>query len=91
MNNHKGGECMAVEIIKKHLEGFTGDAWLVKKGDEYYVVSGTSAMFTGWEVLVFPSDENGKVTDWGDVCGGRGIDHQEAIPALRELVVGQPV
>ena len=73
-----------VEIIKKHIDGFTGDAWLVKKDNEYFVISGTSAMFSGWEVLVFRSDKEGKVSDWGEVCGGRGISHEEAISQLEE-------
>jgi len=75
---------MTVDIIRKDLENFTGEAWLVKKDDKYYVVSGASVMFTGWEVLVFPADENGKVSSWGDVCGGRGITHEEAIRQLDE-------
>lgn len=75
---------MKVKIIKKGLAGFTGDAWLVKRGDEYFVVSGTNAPFTGWEVLVFPADKNGKVVDWGEVAGGRGISHEDAIRELEE-------
>lgn len=76
---------MTVEIIKEHLGGFTGEAKLVKKGDKFYVVSGTNVMFSGWEVLVFPSNENGKVIDWGEVCGGRGISFDEAIRELDQL------
>lgn len=71
-----------VKIIKKGLEGFTGEAWLVKKGRKYFVVSGAHAMFTGWEVLVFPANEKGEVTSWGEVAGGRGITHAEAIAQL---------
>jgi len=74
-----------VEIVKKDLKGYTGEAWLVKKGKEYFVVSGTNAMFTGWEVLVFRATKTGKVIHWGDVCGGRGITHEEAIKELGKL------
>ena len=73
---------MSVEIIKKGLSGYTGDAWLVKKDDEYFVVSGTHAMFSGWEVLVFRANEDGEVTSWGGVCGGGGISHEQAIEQL---------
>lgn len=75
-----------IEIVDDNLPGFTGEAKLVKRKvsgkDRYFVVSGTSAAFTGWEVLVFPADETGKVTDWGEVCGGRGISMQSAIDIL---------
>ena len=74
-----------IEVIKKGLDGFNGDAWLVKRGDEYFIVSGTTAMFTGWEVLVFPADEKGAVTNWGEVAGGRGISHEDAIAELAGL------
>ena len=84
-----------VEIIKKNLSGFTGKAWLVKKNKkikfgetgetEYFVVSGTNAMFSGWEVLVFPATEEGDVLDWGEVCGGRGITHEDAMKELEAL------
>lgn len=74
-----------IMVVKKHLPNFTGDAWLVKKGTRYYVVSGTTAMFSDREVLVFGSDKNGKVKHWREVCGGRGISHEEAIKELEDL------
>lgn len=73
---------MAVTIIRKGLEDWKTDAWLVRKGRRYYVVSGVVVPFTGWEVLVFPANEDGQVTDWGEVAGGRGISHAEAIRQL---------
>jgi hypothetical protein len=76
---------MKVEIIKKNMEGFSGDAWLVKKGTDFFIVSGTHTLFTGWEVLVFKSDKNGKIKDWSDVTGGRGISHEKAIEMLEEM------
>jgi hypothetical protein len=79
---------MATEILRKHLENFLGDAWLVKNGDKYFVVSGVNAMFSGWEVLVFPADEHGEVTSWSEVAGGRGITHEEAIADLENTLVG---
>ena len=64
---------MKAKIINKKLEGFTGDAWLVAfprkvsveetLKTKYFVISGTFAMYSGWEVLVFPADKNGKVLD----------------------------
>jgi len=77
---------MTVNIIEKHLPGFKSDAWLVERDGLHFIVSGVTAFDTGrWEVLVFPSDSSGKVLNWGDVCGGRGITHSEAINRLDEI------
>ena len=78
---------MNVEVIQKDLPNFRGEAWLVKRGDDYFVVSGVSAMFTGWEVLVFPTNADGKVSEWLEVCGGRGISHNEAIEELESAEI----
>ncbi len=75
---------MTLEILDKNLPNFTGEAWHVKNGDKYYIVSGTVAMFSGWEVLIFPSDEKAEVVSWGDVGGGRGISFEEAIRQIEE-------
>lgn len=76
----------AVEIIKE-LDGFTGQACLVRKDDAYFVVSSTVAHYSGPETLIFPADANGKVTNWGDVGGGRGVSRAEAIAELEALDV----
>lgn len=70
-----------VETVRE-LDGFMGDAVLVKKGGEFFVVSSVDAMFSGFETLVFPADAEGKVTDWGEVAGGRGMNREEAIADL---------
>ena len=43
-------------------------------------------MYSGWEVLVFSANVEGQVTDWIEVCGGRGISHDEAIEQLEEMI-----
>ena len=73
-----------VEIITKTLPGFE-DAWFVKKEKDYFVVSGADALFTGWEVLVFPAKETGEVIDLVEICGGRGITHEDAIEELEAM------
>ena len=90
---------MQVNIRQKGLEGFRGDAWLVsfpkkitikdysdkvKLKTKYFVVSRTNTMFTGWETLVFSADKNGKVIDWGEIAGGKGMTHEDAIRDLEE-------
>jgi len=87
---------MTATFIKSMGAEFTGNARLYKldppmsikdwDGEEtgkteFVVVSGAYAMFSGNETLIFPSDENGKVTDWGDLPGSfRGaIDHEKAL------------
>jgi len=73
---------MKAKIINKKVQGFIGDAWLVKLNNKYFVVSGVDAVFSGWEVLVFKSDKYGVVNDFIEVAGGRGITHEEAIKEL---------
>lgn len=70
-----------VEIVKE-LTGFTGQACLVRKGEQYFVVSSTVAMFSSPETLVFPATADGDVTDWLEVAGGRGVSRSEAIAEL---------
>lgn len=97
---------MNVEVIEKNLAGFTGTAYLVKAekavvvkdwNDEetcqtqYFVVSGTYAMFSGWEVLVFPADKDGNVLDWSEVAGNRGVTHDDAISELTDWLDEQEV
>lgn len=73
-----------VNIIRKHLEGWVGDAWLVEREGEYFVVSGVHALLTGWEVLVFAADKDGEVACLHEVAGGKGITYEEAIAELAE-------
>ena len=72
-----------VEVIRE-LTGFRGAACLVRRGDEYFVVSSVDALPTGPETLVFPADADGNVTGWGEVAGGRGVSREEAIAELAE-------
>lgn len=70
-----------VEFVRE-LDGFTGRACLVRRGDDFFVVSSTVAMFSGFETLVFPANDAGEVTHWSEVAGGRGVSREEAIPEL---------
>lgn len=58
---------------------------LVKKGNDYFVISSVDAVFAGPETLVFPANKDGKITDWSEVVGGHGMSREEAIQALEEL------
>ena len=88
-----------MKILNRDLRGFTGTAWLVDLEREvsitdwnkkeicrtrFFVVSGTVAMYTGWEILVFPADGEGNILDWGEVAGGRGISYENAIEELEQ-------
>lgn len=47
---------------------------------EWVVVSAANVMFSGPEVLIFPADEEGVVTSWGEIGGYRGgLSHTVAI------------
>lgn len=50
----------------------------------FVVVSATSVIFSGPETYIFPSDEDGKVVDWGELDGSfRGeFDHERALRGL---------
>lgn len=76
----------------KDLTGFTGHASLYKlsepmDGDDtdevftHVVVSSTVAMFTGAETYIFPANEEGDVTDWGELRGSYrgGMLHETAL------------
>lgn len=77
-----------VEILDRNVNADTArcEQWLVKRGDDYFVVSGVDAPFSGWEVLAFPADKDGNVTDWCEVAGSRGnVTHEDIV---RELAQG---
>lgn len=48
------------------------DKAIVSNNDAYYVASFADVPNSGPEVLVFPSDKNGAIADYGEVDGGRG-------------------
>lgn len=48
------------------------DKAVLENENKYYVASFSDVPHTGPEVLVFPSDKNGAITDYGEVDGGRG-------------------
>lgn len=79
---------MAVETIRE-LGGWKGSAVLVKAGEDHYVVSSVTPIIGGPETLVFAADEQGEVTDWGEVAGGRGLSRSEAIADLEDSLASR--
>lgn len=72
---------MATKIRK--LSSFNGDAALYRLDDGTYVAVSAIDTYSGPETLVFPADEDGDVTDWGEIGGGRGyFDHERALATL---------
>lgn len=75
-----------VTEIRK-LAGWTGDARLLECQGEYYIASATVVPYSGPEVLVFPANSNGEVTDWSEIVGGRGtLNHEEFIVELVDWI-----
>lgn len=84
-------------FIKK-LDSFTGDAalYLLSEplvgydGDshDWVVVSATTVLEP--ETYIFPSDGDGKVTNWGELDGSYrgGLSHSEALEGAGYKVVG---
>lgn len=73
-------------LVKSGLNGFTGFASLYKlspplDGNDFVIVSATDAMFSGPETYLFPGNEQGEVTDWGELEGSfrGGLSHKEAL------------
>ena len=52
----------------------TMDQVLLQHRNAYFVASFADVPHSGPEVLVFPSDSEGKITDWIEVDGGRGYE-----------------
>lgn len=83
---------MKAKLIK-NIQGWAGDARVYQltpehEGYEYVVVSAVNAPFSGPETYIFPSNEIGEVSDWGELGGSqrRSISHEEILEGLGYLV-----
>jgi hypothetical protein len=56
---------------------------------EYVVVSAVVACIGGPETYIFPADENGEITDWGELKGSfqGALDHELALANAGYTVV----
>jgi hypothetical protein len=81
---------MTVEFVKE-LEGFAGEACLVEKDGQHYVVSSVDSAFdTGQpETLVFEADAEGNVERYTMVTGGQHVSRAQAIFMLDQGVKGK--
>jgi hypothetical protein len=63
------------------------DAVLVKHY-EYVVVSRANVPYSGWETYIFPANEHGEITDWGELPGSqRGdVSHEDVLYQIDYLV-----
>lgn len=52
-----------------------------ERESEHVFVSAANVLFSGPETYIFPCDETGKVTDWGELHGSlKGVlDHEAAL------------
>jgi hypothetical protein len=78
-------------LVKDNLSWAKGHAALYRLSEpmtsfkgvqtDFVVVSSVCAMFSGPETFIFAADENGEVTDWGEMDGStRGMyGHAEAL------------
>lgn len=67
----------SVQIVKKDVEGFK-NAWLVKKGEQHYILVAGENNRLG-ESLVFKANSKGKITDWKKVRSYINISLGEAV------------
>jgi hypothetical protein len=73
-----------VEIIREITEGFRGNACLVRRREEYFVVSTVDRAFdTGLpETLAFAADADGGILSWTDIAGGVEKTREDTIAQL---------
>jgi len=73
-----------IEVIRELPMSPAGAAQVLVRGEDgrHFVVSSVHAMFSGFETLVFPADEQGEVTSWLEVAGGRGASRNDALEEL---------
>src|SRR5688572_3191190 len=75
-----------LEVVRELPVSPTGaGAVLVCAGGRHYIVSSVFVPYFGPETLVFSANEDGEITDWLEVAGGRGMSREEAIDDLRAL------
>lgn len=79
---------MQYTIVSKLPPNEAGAVWWhIKVGDKFFIVSANTVPYSGPETYVFPANELGEVTDWGELVGLRGtLDHKEAIAELFEYL-----
>ena len=72
-----------VEFVRE-LDGvdWKGSACLVKRGDDYFVVSSVIALYSDFETLAFRADKKGQIVNWVEVAGGRGASREDVIAEL---------
>lgn len=58
---------------------WVGEVWHIEVGGNFYLVSRAFTFDRGDETMIFPGDESGEVTDWGEVYAGYSVDHATAI------------
>ena len=53
----------------------------VTKTTEFVIVSAANVILSGPETYIFPADESGEVTDWGELSGSYrgGLEHKKAL------------
>ena len=65
----------------KELEGYkeaNQSCWLVHHNNEHFFVSRIVAFdHKGWETMIFESDKDGNVEDWGELYSTRGWEELE--------------
>lgn len=79
---------MSIIIVEDLLEGFRGDACLVKDGHgNYFVVSTITReqfphAYGDIETLAFRANEDGTVSSWADVAGGGDMTRSDVLAQI---------
>lgn len=75
---------MTVTTIRTVEDTILKKKVLVERDGEYFIVSwiATAPDHPGTEALVFAANEDGEITSWTDLAGGRNMTIEEAIADL---------
>lgn len=79
----------SLTVPLKGYEEYDDEGNALVRKHHMVMLSQLCAPFSGWETYIFPVDENGEVTDWGELPGSyRGyINHEELLKSLGYTVV----
>ena len=83
LNERKAQDMEQTEIIRKDSHYGDGQAWLVQRNGQHFVISSTN--YQGEPATqAFRASEAGVISDWGEVAGGRDMTKEQVLAELTQ-------